>query len=90
MSIYLVTYDLNKPGQHHAAVLEEIKKSAGWARLSESSYVVSTGDTPQALLARIRAVADANDTIYIITLKSPYSGFGPSTVNSWLESNLTL
>lgn len=88
MGIYLVTYDLKKPGQHHAAVLAEVKKCPGWAKLSESSYVVSTSETPTVLLNRVRNVADTNDTIYVITVRRPHSGFGPPSVNEWLEKNL--
>jgi hypothetical protein len=41
MSVLLVTYDLNKPGQNY----EELKKyidKFDWARLSESSYAIET------------------------------------------------
>lgn len=88
MNVFLVTYDLNAPGQHHNAVLSEVRKCPGWAKLSESSYAVSTDESAATLLARIRAVADANDTFYVISLTRPHSGFGPTKVNEWLEQNL--
>lgn len=88
MAAYLVTYDLNKPGQHHAAVLEEIKKSPGWAKLSESSYAISTTETASQLLARVRRHADPNDTIYVISLRKPWDGYGPKNVNEWLNNSL--
>jgi hypothetical protein len=31
---------------------------------------------------------DENDNLYIITLKKPWTGFGPKDVNKWLENNL--
>ena len=42
MAALLVTYDLNSPGQRHADLLEFLKKTFAWAKLSESSYAIST------------------------------------------------
>lgn len=60
-----------------------------WAKLSESSYAISTGNTVDEVHSYLKPVLDSNDNIYIITLKKPYTGFGPKDVNDWLESNLT-
>ena len=45
MAALLVTYDLNSPGQRHADLLEFLKKTFAWAKLSESSYAISTNKT---------------------------------------------
>ena len=87
MAVYLVTYDLNKPGQNYAKLLETIKKYS-WARLSESSYAISTVATADAILREIRAVIDQGDHVYVISLNQPHSGFGPQEVNNWLQGNL--
>ena len=89
MNVYLVTYDLNSPGQNYNDVVSEIKKCPGWAKLSESSFAVSTPDSASDLLNKVRRVADSNDTIYVISLRNPHSGFGPPKVNDWLKENLT-
>ena len=89
MAVLLVTYDLNSPGQKHAKVLEKIKSCGGWARLSESSYAITTSLTPSQVYSQFENLIDANDTIWIITLKKPYSGFGSKTVIDWLDNSLT-
>ena len=88
MSVKLVTYDLDKPGQDYTDLLKEIKKFS-WARLSESSYAIETDLTPSQLYARFKQYVDANDTIYVIVLNRPYVGQGPKEVNEWLENHLT-
>ena len=88
MAVYLVTYDLHKPGNNYEGILEQIKKSAGWAKLSESSYAISTSETVDAAYKRIHVKADANDTMYVIALRKPWNGRGPKAVNDWLEQHL--
>ncbi len=88
MAVYLITYDLKKPGQDYSGLLKEIKKFSSWARLSESSYAVETNQTPETVCNTLRRHMDANDNIYVINLKRPYSGFGPQEVNDWLEKKL--
>ncbi|RCW61943.1 hypothetical protein DET61_1385 [Marinobacter nauticus] len=87
MSVLLVTYDLNSPGQKHTKLLEKIKQY-NWARLSESSYAIETYESPQQVFDSLRPITDQNDNLYVITLKRPYTGFGPQAVNDWLESKL--
>ena len=89
MAALLVTYDLNSPGQKHAKVLEKIKSFGGWARLSESSYAITTSLTPSQVYSQFENLINANDTIWIITLKKPYSGFGSKDIIDWLDNSLT-
>jgi len=87
MSVLLVTYDLKKPGQDYTDFLKVIR-SYDYARLSESSYALNTTQSPSDVYNKLRPYMDANDHIYVINLKRPYSGYGPKEVNDWLEKNL--
>lgn len=89
MSVYLVTYDLNSPGQKHTEVLEKIKNYGSWARLSESSYAISTHETVGQVYGKFEPLIDSNDNLYVISLHRPYTGFGKKDVNEWLQNNLT-
>lgn len=89
MAVLLVTYDLNSPGQDYKDLLSSIKSTGSWAKLSESSYAISTNETVSAWYDRLGRYIDKNDSIFIITLKRPYTGYGPKDVVDWLDSNLT-
>jgi hypothetical protein len=65
-----------------------IKEYPGWAKLSESSYAISTGATPEQVYNNLLKHLDSNDQLYVITLRKPYAGQGSKEVNDWLESNL--
>ncbi|UWU16005.1 hypothetical protein N2599_08415 [Rhizobium sullae] len=87
MTTYIVTYDLNKEVKR-PDILKEIKKGGNWAKLSESSYAISTNETAEQVYSRLKPYLDNNDNCYIITLSRPYTGWGPKEVNDWLESHL--
>lgn len=84
----LVTYDLNKE-EKRPPIVKAIKDiGTSWAKLSESSYAITTSLTPEQVHTKLKPYLDSNDNIYIINLKKPYSGFGPKDVNDWLDKNL--
>lgn len=83
----LITYDLNKETKR-PPIVQAIKDLGNWARLSESSYAVSTNLSPTQVHTAVKPHLDDNDNIYIITLTRPYTGFGPKDLNDWLEKNL--
>jgi hypothetical protein len=90
MPVYLVTYDLNSPGQKHAKVLEKIKSFDRWARLSESSYAIVSSGSPKDIYEKnFMPLLDNNDTLYVIAMHMPYWGLGTKEINDWLSNNLT-
>lgn len=86
MTVYLVTYDLNKETKRPDIL--KVLKEMSWAKLSESSYAVDTEETALQVYNRFKGVIDANDNLYVISLRQPYSGFGPDDVNKWLDARL--
>ncbi|MBN1187314.1 MAG: hypothetical protein JXB49_33860 [Bacteroidales bacterium] len=89
MSILLITYDLHKPGQNYDDFYKVIKQYT-WARLSESSYVIDTNNTPSEIYNQLSPHMDKNDQMYIITLKNPFISYGPKPINDWLSQRLPL
>lgn len=87
MPTYLVTYDLNKETKR-PDILKTIKDFHGWAKLSESSYAVSCDLTVDQVYGALSKHLDSDDTCYVISLRMPYTGRGPQSVNDWLQSNL--
>jgi hypothetical protein len=84
MSALLVTYDLNKTGQNYNGLYEVLKKYP-YAKLSESSYVIQTVETPHAVYNKLLPHIDKNDNIYVVTVSPPYYGQGLEQVNAWLS-----
>lgn len=87
MSVLLVTYDLNSPGQKHQKVLDQIK-THDYVKLSESSYAINTNKSTKALYEEFEQNIDDNDRLYIIPMMQEWWGFGLKSTNQWLTKNL--
>ncbi|QGZ96977.1 hypothetical protein [Terricaulis silvestris] len=92
MSVRLVAYDMNKERRgwlnDRNKLLAHIKKTWAWAKLSESAYAIQTQSSASAIKQALRQYLDDNDTLYVITLARPMSGWGFPPVNEWLVEKL--
>jgi len=89
MTAFLISYDLNDPGQSYEEILKEIKSYKTWAKISESSYVVIAPNcAANAVFAPFKKIIDENDRLYVIELGSDFAGYGPEKLNAWLEKYL--
>lgn len=82
----LITYDLNKEhtSKNYAEIIEVIKSTNNWAKLSESSYAVETNLTPHQMYLKLKPYVDNGDNLLIFTLNTPYYGQHSSEVVEWL------
>lgn len=87
MTTYIVTYDLNNETKR-PPIVKDIRSYESWAMLSESSYAISTGQTPKQVYDFLSKHLDSNDNLYVINLTNPHYGQGPKDVNDWLAANL--
>lgn len=89
MAVLLVTYDLNCE-VNRPNITDKLKETfPRWAKISESSYAISTGLTPEQVVNDVRPMLDAKDRIYVVSLVKPFSGLGPQDVRDWFSNNLT-
>jgi hypothetical protein len=89
MAVFLITYDLNQEANNRpniTGVLHDAFDS--WARLSESSYAVSTSLGAETVYAVFKPLLDENDQLYVIGLRQPVEGQGGEEVNNWLASEV--
>ncbi len=88
MTVLLITYDLEKPGQNYPEILKFIKSHGSWAKFSESSYAIKTQDTPDDTMKKLKPFLDKTSRIFVVTLTSPHAGFGADKVSGWLDDIL--
>jgi hypothetical protein len=88
MSVYCVSYDLNKSGQNYNALYDEIKRSPGWIHALDSLWFISTNENATEVSARIKRVVDQNDNYIVIQLIGNYNGWLPQNVWDWLHTHL--
>ncbi len=89
MSIFIVTYDLIKPGQNYEALLKKIKDHKTWAKLGGSSYLIKTDSTAVAVRDKLGEVLDKDDKLYVGVATTPAAWLGLSNeVEKWIQENL--
>ena len=88
--LYLVTYDLNKPGQKYAKLYETIKALGSWWHNLDSTWLVDSDLTAAQIRDRVRAVVDATDHLLVVRFSADWASFLPTKANSWIESHVGL
>ncbi len=72
--VYIVTYDLSKPGQDYSGLAQQIKACGGWRHVLESTWIVATDMTAQQLHSKLKDCVDRNDKMLIIEVTDNYHG----------------
>jgi hypothetical protein len=87
MTVLLVTYDLNKPGQDYEKLLSVIK-NYDYVELCKSSYVVDT-NKPSEFCDKVSSTLDKTTQLYIFKLTDPlFLEYGDERTGKWLELHL--
>ena len=76
--VYLITYDLNDPGQRYEDVINAIKKTSDGKYLSawKSSYLIrSNYQTASEVFDYIYPFIDTNDRIIVMEVTGNYAGW---------------
>lgn len=90
MSVYLISYDLNKPGQDYGPLYEELKKASAWWHYLDSTWLISSLEPIETWQQRIRAKIDANDSfiIFELTPGAGRQGWLPQKAWDWIKNHL--
>lgn len=88
MNYYLVSYDLNRPGQDYADLIAEIERSPNWAKPMLSCFIVGTNENPSQLMERLRPWIDPNDWIIVIRVCKDWDGWLTNDIHDWIRTNV--
>ena len=61
-----LSYDLNRPGQNYAKIIERIKAQGSWAKVTESQFYLDTIKSAREIVDAVWAVMDSNDTLIAV------------------------
>lgn len=89
--VYMLSYDLNSPGQKYDNLYEELKKSSSWCHPLDSTWLIYTNESATQLFERVQPYTDKNDRLLIIKLQpgsQNRSGWTTQEVWNWLNQHL--
>lgn len=78
--VYLITYDLNKPGKDYTSVYQAIKDASDgtlWHDLDSAWLIRSQLQSANDVFRYIQPHLDANDRCLVIEVKRNYQGWLP-------------
>jgi sugar-specific transcriptional regulator TrmB len=92
MPVLLLTYDLNdeKTQEDRQKFDEVVESYNNQRRLSESSYALSTNESPTDVYIKLRDYLDDNDRVYILTLNLEFASHlaEQDEIGIWLRNHL--
>lgn len=89
MSVFIISYDLNKQ-KNYPALYEAIKAIGSWCHPVDSTWLVSTNSTAAAVRDRVLKVIDSDDALLVSRVApgdSAWYGMKPD-VSAWLRENM--
>jgi hypothetical protein len=86
MAVLIVVFDYSPTGASHYSMIRAIKKYP-WAKLTNTSYAISTDHPPQAVFTQLQGLMEDASNLYVFTYRKPFAGYGPQSVNDWLQQN---
>jgi hypothetical protein len=86
----LVSYDLNRPGQAYAPLIEALKAVPLWWHYLDSTWLLRTEESAVALRNRLAGHLDEGDELLVIDVTGPeaaWTGFD-ERASQWIKDNL--
>lgn len=89
MAAYVISYDLNSPGQRYTQLTEKIKSLGSWWHCLDSTWMVSTDLTALEVANQVWSVMDPNDKLLVTPIApgSAWAGFSGDCL-TWIKNNL--
>ena len=86
--VYVVSYDLRKPGQDYKGLFDELQTSPGWWHYLESTWLIATSESANELYNHLRKYLDRDDSILVIQAGIDRQGWLPKKAWEWIDQNL--
>lgn len=74
--VYIISYDLNKPGQNYSELYESIKNASNgtWCHFLDSTWLICSAKLPTAIVDDLSKHFDKNDRLLVFEVKQNYQG----------------
>lgn len=82
---YLITYDLNKPGQDYPKLFDMIKSFGTWCHALQNTWFISSSYDSEQMRDALIEVVDSSDKIFVTKL-SDWSSYNMIPESNWLNA----
>lgn len=85
MAVYVISYDLNRPGQDYTELYKAIKSYGTYSHRLDSTWLIETSTPLNTISKHLLKNIDKNDNLLIIEVKNNYAGWMPVVFWTWLK-----
>ena len=85
MAVYMVTYDLNAPGQDYTPLIRAIERYTHVKALKSAYFIDSTQHSATIRDALMKLI-DANDTLFVMELLNHWGANRHTVATEWLQN----
>ena len=86
--LYVISYDLNKPGQNYSELFKAIKNLGSWWHYLDSTWLVDTSLTATKMSDILNTKIDQNDSLLIFRLGKDKNGWLSQKAWNWINQHL--
>ena len=89
MAAYIVSYDLNTPGQKYECLTDKLKAYGTYWHMQGSVWIIVSEDNATEIRDNLKTCLDSNDELFVGALsgEAAWSGYG-SEISKWLKDHL--
>lgn len=84
MSVLLVSYALNAPGQNYTALIQAIQQYIHVKAL-KSMWFIDTSETAEAVRDKLMRFIDASDLLFVMRLRPDWGANRVTPATDWLN-----
>jgi hypothetical protein len=66
MKLFVISYDLKKPGRNYKGLFDKIETYGTYAKPLESFWLIETNQTAKQIVDTLQTEIDANDRMFVI------------------------
>ncbi|UIZ97049.1 hypothetical protein [Acinetobacter johnsonii] len=89
MTVYSVSYDLNKDGQNYKDLIAEIKSFNGYCKVMDSYWFVCSKGNASTVSERLKKHMDNNDSLLVMETSTNRQGWLNKDIWEWLKQHQT-
>ena len=88
--VYLLVYDLKKPGQNYTELIQTLKTAEKWWHYLKSTWLLASDLPFETWHQNIKSKIDQNDSFMLMELQPGmrYDGWLPQEAWDWMRENL--
>lgn len=89
MARHLISYDLHEPTQNYDKVIAAIKRYPAWCRVTLSTWLIATTETPGQVRDTLRREISSNDKLFVVDttgMAAAWSGLSQEQAD-WIKKH---